>query len=236
MTTSSWSWPGDVLALSRRARPTTVSGTLLTRITWSIGIVVAEQLLRHRLADASRPWPPPLTFRRFEHRPAAERPVARRPGTHWLCRSPWWAQLVCRPTNCVPHPKRRRRRLPPRALRGAIAIASSSVSAWPVCAPRRTPPWVVSPGKHENEVGAEALRSARRPASIAPWPIATMAITAATPMMMPSMVSGCASCCARARGARRRTPGRARRRIAARSGSGAGKPGPPPSAVARNHG
>ena len=38
-----------------------------------------------------------------------------------------------------------------------MARASSSVSVWPVCAPRRTPPCVTRAGQHQHDVRAQAL-------------------------------------------------------------------------------
>src|SRR3972149_8148201 len=53
--------------------------------------------------------------------------------------------------------------------------------------PLRAPPWVRAPGKIMMRLlpKAEMLAST---AALAPWPMLTMAMTAATPIIIPSMV------------------------------------------------
>ena len=70
----------------------------------------------------------------------------------------------------------------------AMASASSSVSDWPVCAPRRTPPAVRAPGS-TSMTFEPRLFNCSSTRCCAPPPMAIIVITAATPMMMPSIVS-----------------------------------------------
>ncbi len=67
----------------------------------------------------------------------------------------------------------------------ARASASTSVLTLPV--PARTPPWTLLPGKTIKTL-VPKLAICERIVDLAPSPMATMAITAPTPMMMPSMV------------------------------------------------
>ena len=69
-----------------------------------------------------------------------------------------------------------------------IARASAMVSVGVLPKPDRRPPDVVLPGRTRRRLDpTEAIWAEIR--SLAPAPIATMAITAATPMIIPSIVS-----------------------------------------------
>ncbi len=70
----------------------------------------------------------------------------------------------------------------------AIACASSSVSVCAAPVPSRTPLAVVEPGKTSIRFEPRFF-SCSRTRSCAPPPMASIAITAATPMIMPSIVS-----------------------------------------------
>ena len=73
-------------------------------------------------------------------------------------------------------------------MSSAMACASSSVRRWRVCAPRRTPACDTPPGSTSMMFDPSPfICSCTR--CVAPLPTATMVMTAATPMMMPSIVS-----------------------------------------------
>ena len=68
-----------------------------------------------------------------------------------------------------------------------IAFRSSQVSVGCVPNPPKAPPWLLAPGRTRSMlVPIEAKRLWTR--AVAPSPAATVAMTAKTPMMMPSMV------------------------------------------------
>ena len=69
-----------------------------------------------------------------------------------------------------------------------MARASATVSVEALPKPARIPPVVSAPGRMTTTL-VPRLSICLRTASLAPWPTATMAISAATPMNTPSMVS-----------------------------------------------
>ena len=69
-----------------------------------------------------------------------------------------------------------------------IACASLVVSVEALPDPARMPPAVLAPGSTTTRL-VPSRSICLRTASLAPWPTATMAIKAATPMKTPSMVS-----------------------------------------------
>ena len=96
-------------------------------------------------------------------------------------------QLLPPATTCVPPCTKGAAATTPSISR-RIASASSSVSVEAAPAPSRAPPCVTLPGVTMARF-APSERICRSTRLRAPEPIATMAITAATPMTMPSMVS-----------------------------------------------
>ena len=95
-------------------------------------------------------------------------------------------QLVPPNTTCAP-PRKVGAATWTGAISFSMALESSSLRAadWPL--PKRTPPWVTLPGRITRRLAPSDLI---RPttSSRAPPPIETVAMTAATPMTMPSMV------------------------------------------------
>src|SRR5918997_1047880 len=96
------------------------------------------------------------------------------------------AQLLPPATTCVPPCTKGAAAVTPSISR-RIAAASSSVRVEAAPAPSRAPPWVTLPGVTMARL-APSERICRSTRFRAPAPIATMAITAATPMTMPSTV------------------------------------------------
>ena len=135
--------PDRVLALARehaddRQRHLLDADGLVDRVG------LAEQLLGDRLAD-DRHLARAGDLAGLEDAALGERPVAHLEVVARRCRTPG-----CSSWRCPPPPARRcAARAPPpapRAPRGRWRCASSSVSVWPVCAPRRTPPCDCAPG------------------------------------------------------------------------------------------
>src|SRR3990170_3671549 len=180
---SSWSWPeGDWPFVSRT--PSTVKGTFLILIVWPTGSWSPKRLsttVRPRSATLVAPLTSccvnGLPEERFQSRPLSMLGVVPVTPVDQF----WWPYTTCAtPLNTGATSEIAE-------LSFWIASASANVSVDCVPEPIRTPPAVVAPGSTIRilppmlEMNSEILL-------LAPAPTATIAITAPTPMMIPSMV------------------------------------------------
>ena len=167
------------------ATPITRNGVLRTRTTWSSGLSLPNRVVATvwpRMATIS----PRLSSSGSNIRPDAtshSRAAKKSLSMAWIAVD----QLVPSKITCACERMNGADATTPSTSR-MMARASSSVRLEDAPAPSRTPPTWTLPAVITTRL-APRLRIWSLTRARAPEPMATMAITAATPMMMPSMVS-----------------------------------------------